>query len=148
MKKIFLFFILLGLTTVAFSYVTENPSAALSKSLAFPVSGSPAKIGSFWGDVRDGGKRSHEGLDIFARKGTPVVAVCSGIVTSVGTTSRGGKVVWLQSFGHPWSTYYAHLNEYTVHAGQVVKKGQILGTVGNTGNARTTPSHLHFGIYK
>jgi|SRR5215213_9940433 len=92
MKKIFLFFILLGLTTVAFSYVTEKPSAGLSKSLAFPVSGPPAKIGSFWGDVRDGGKRSHEGLDIFARKGTPVVAFCSGIVTSL--ERRQGVVKW------------------------------------------------------
>jgi murein DD-endopeptidase MepM/ murein hydrolase activator NlpD len=147
MKKILLVLLFISVTSVAFSYVMEKPGPALSRSLAFPVAGSRSNVGSFWGDVRDGGKRKHEGIDIFAKKGTPVVAVCSGVITSVATTPRGGKVVWLQSFTHPWSAYYAHLDQQKVRRGQIVKKGQVLGTVGNTGNARTTPSHLHFGIY-
>lgn len=147
MKKIFVTLLLAGLPFLCFSYLYEKPTPALSKSLTFPVANKRAYVGSIWGDVRDGGKRSHEGIDIFAKKGTPVVAICDGIVTSVGNTPRGGKTVWLQSFAHPWTAYYAHLNEQKVRRGQFVKKGQILGTVGNTGNARTTPPHLHFGIY-
>ena len=92
--------------------------------------------------------KEHEGIDIFAKKGTAVVAVCDGIIVSSGNTPRGGKVLWLQSFRHRWKAYYAHLDQKKVKPGQFVKKGQVLGTVGNTGNAKYTPSHLHFGIYK
>jgi murein DD-endopeptidase MepM/ murein hydrolase activator NlpD len=148
MKRLIWTILFLGLAVFAFSYVREKPTPTLSKSLTFPVSGNRSNIGSFWGDERDGGKRKHQGIDIFAKKGTPVVAVCDGIVTRTGTNRLGGKVVWLQAYTHPWSAYYAHLDEQKVKPGQLVKKGQVLGTVGNTGNAKTTPPHLHFGIYK
>jgi murein DD-endopeptidase MepM/ murein hydrolase activator NlpD len=58
----------------------------------------------------------------------------------------GGKTLWLKSANHPWTAYYAHLDRQLVREGQHVRKGQVIGTVGNTGNARHTPSHLHFGI--
>jgi murein DD-endopeptidase MepM/ murein hydrolase activator NlpD len=132
---------------ISFSFVSKPPSTKVSKSLVFPVAGKRSNIGSFWGDVRDGGKRKHKGIDIFARKGTPVVAIADGIIVEKGSTPRGGKILWLRPFGHPWAVYYAHLDQYKVKRGQIVKKGQVLGTVGNTGNARYTPSHLHFGIY-
>ena len=148
MKKLFWTFLILGIATFLFFYVREKPNPSLSRSLAYPVSGSSSNVGSFWGDERDGGIRKHEGIDIFAKKGTPVLAVCDGIVTRTGTNRLGGKVVWLQAYTHPWSAYYAHLDKQTVSPGQLVKKGQVLGTVGNTGNAKTTPPHLHFGIYK
>jgi murein DD-endopeptidase MepM/ murein hydrolase activator NlpD len=115
--------------------------------LVFPVSGKKSSIGSFWGAARDGGKRKHEGIDIFAKKGTPVVAVTDGIVSAVTNGGIGGKTVWLRSFDYSWTAYYAHLDQQKVKRGQFVKKGEVLGTVGNTGNARTTPAHLHFGIY-
>lgn len=135
----------------SFSTVNKKPvpaAAKLSKKLIFPVSGKKSNIGSFWGDERDGGARSHEGIDIFARKGTPVVAVCNGVIASRHNGGIGGKTISLQAADYPWAAYYAHLDKQMVREGQYVKKGQVLGTVGNTGNARYTPSHLHFGIYK
>jgi len=125
--------------------VETNPAVPLAE--VFPVAGKRSTIGSFWGALREGGKRKHEGIDIFARKGTPVVAVSDGIVVEAGKTSRGGKTIWLRSYSDDFFYYYAHLDQHLVVRGQSVKKGQQLGTVGNTGNAKLTPPHLHFGIY-
>ncbi|RXG24430.1 peptidoglycan DD-metalloendopeptidase family protein [Leeuwenhoekiella aequorea] len=114
----------------------------------FPVAGASANaIQSFWGATRDGGKRSHEGVDIFAARGTPVVASVPGFVGRTGNRGLGGKQVWLRErmFGN--SLYYAHLDSIIARNGQRVEVGDTLGLVGNTGNARTTAPHLHFGIY-
>ena len=148
MKKYF-HLALPALALISFSFrPLPSPSpSVLSKMLAFPVAGFSSKIGSFWGASRDGGVRSHKGIDIFARKGTPVVAIADGVIVDKGNTGLGGKVVWLKTDGQPLRAYYAHLDTWKVKKGQRVKKGQVLGTVGNTGNAKTTPSHLHFGIY-
>jgi SH3-like domain-containing protein len=122
---------------------------SMTPVLINPVSGaSNRSIGSFYGDSRDGGKRLHEGIDIFAPKGTPVVAPAAGIITRVGASTLGGKVVWMQDGKRGHSYYFAHLDEQLVKTGTRVKQGDTLGLVGNTGNARTTPSHLHFGIYQ
>jgi peptidoglycan LD-endopeptidase LytH len=122
-------------------------SVSVGPSLGFPVSGNKAKPGSFWGASRDGGKRRHEGVDIFAPKFTPVVAGADGVVTGVKQTPIGGKVVWLRLLDKNVTLYYAHLHKQLVTEGQRVKKGETLGVVGNTGNAKYTPSHLHFGVY-
>lgn len=122
-------------------------SVSVGPSLGFPVSGKKASVGSTWGDRRDGGKRNHEGIDIFAPKGTPAVAAADGYITGVREGGIGGKVVWLRPEGKPYALYYAHLDQQQVQEGQRVKKGDVVGLVGNTGNARTTPPHLHFGIY-
>ncbi|MBO9658065.1 MAG: M23 family metallopeptidase [Chitinophagaceae bacterium] len=117
-------------------------------SLAFPVR--PAdnpKVSSFWGAARDAGARSHEGIDIFAKFRTPVVASADGTVTRVNENNLGGKVVFMRPEGKDFSLYYAHLDTQLVRSGQTVKAGEALGLMGNTGNARTTPPHLHFGIY-
>ena len=116
-------------------------------SLQFPVAGKKARVGSVWGDSRDGGKRSHEGIDIFAAKRTPVVAAADGYITRVNNGGLGGKTVSMRPRGSSFSLYYAHLDEQWVSPGQQVAAGDTLGLVGNTGNARTTPPHLHFGIY-
>jgi murein DD-endopeptidase MepM/ murein hydrolase activator NlpD len=114
----------------------------------FPVSGRTDRaVGSFWGAARDGGARRHEGVDIFAPRGTPAVAAGPGIITRVQETAIGGRVVWLAETGTGRHLYYAHLDRQLVQAGQVVQAGDTLGLVGNTGNARTTVPHLHFGIY-
>lgn len=114
-----------------------------------PVKGASNKsIGSFYGDPRDGGKRKHEGIDIFAPKGTPVVAPTAGIVTRVGQSTLGGKTVWMNDTRRGHSYYFAHLDSQYVKEGMRVKQGDELGTVGNTGNAQYTPSHLHFGVYQ
>ncbi len=150
MKNLSFFVVLTAFALISFSFKDKTPAtkkSKASKALAFPVAGKKSKIGGFWGDYRNGG-RSHKGIDIFAKKGTPVVAISDGVVVDRGQGGRGGKVLWLQSTDHPWRAYYAHLDKQLVKDGQYVRKGQVIGTVGKTGNAATTPSHLHFGIYK
>lgn len=120
----------------------------LEAQLAFPVDGKDSRaILSGWGADRDAGRRSHEGVDIFAARGTPVLATSDGVVRRVGVTPIGGKVVWLSDAARNASIYFAHLDSQTVRSGQRVRLGDVLGFVGNTGNARTTNPHLHFGIY-
>lgn len=115
----------------------------------FPVAGATnAAIQSLWGAQRDGGRRSHEGVDIFAPRGTPVVAATNGWVSSTGNKGLGGKQVWVRDQDRRQSLYYAHLDSIIARPGMRVQAGDTLGLVGNTGNARTTPPHLHFGIYK
>ena len=114
-------------------------------SLAFPVPN--GRIQSIWGDPRDAGARKHEGVDIFAPKYTPVLAAAEGRVSRVNENQLGGNVVWLNVANKDYTLYYAHLEKQLVTDGQHVKPGDTVGLVGNTGNARTTPPHLHFGIY-
>ena len=117
-------------------------------ALMFPVSGrSAAAVKSFFLDPRDNDTRDHHGIDIFAPRNTPVVAAAGGVVTNVGTTPLGGKVVWIWDSRRNQSHYYAHLEQQAVSAGAIVRAGDVVGYVGNSGNARTTPPHLHFGIY-
>lgn len=138
---------ILRLQPPLYSMGSYTLSMATGPSLDFPVSGNKATIGSFWGDARDGGKRHHEGLDIFAPKGAPVVAAADGYVTGVKEGGLGGKQVWMKPDDKSIFLYYAHLDKQLVQEGQAVKKGDVLGLIGNTGNARNTPSHLHFGVY-
>ncbi len=118
-------------------------------TLAFPIPGKTSRnISSVWGDPRDAGARRHEGIDIFAPRGTPVIASVDGVVSRVDETPRGGKVVWLSDRSRGQNLYYAHLDQQLVGAGQRVAVGDTLGLVGNTGNAKGTAPHLHFGIYR
>jgi murein DD-endopeptidase MepM/ murein hydrolase activator NlpD len=117
-------------------------------SLSFPVLGKDGRaVTSGFGAERDGGRRAHHGIDILAPRGTPVLSASDGIVTTVGVTDVGGKVVWVWDPRRELSLYYAHLDSQGVSPGTSVRAGDTLGTVGNTGNARTTVPHLHFGIY-
>ncbi len=116
---------------------------------AFPVEGRDTRaVRSRFGVPRDGGRRSHHGVDIFAPRGTPVLAVLDGRVTRVGETTIGGLVVWLSDGRRSQAVYYAHLDSQTVREGDRVRRGDTVGFVGNSGNARTTVPHLHFGIYR
>jgi len=121
---------------------------AILPAYQFPVSGGEnVDIGSYWGDIRDGGSRDHEGIDIFADRGTPVVATTSGRIGFSGEKGLGGKQVWLRDSKRSQSIYYAHLDSIIPNLNSV-ETGDTLGFVGNTGNAKTTPPHLHFGIYR
>ncbi|RYG22078.1 MAG: M23 family metallopeptidase [Chitinophagaceae bacterium] len=123
-------------------------SLTTGPSLKFPLKDAKAnQIRSVFGDGRDGNTRKHEGIDIFAPFRTPVIAVSSGRVTAVNENNLGGKVVWFRPDGKDYTLYYAHLDEQIVSGGQLVKYGDTLGRMGNTGNAKTTAPHLHFGIY-
>lgn len=118
------------------------------QSLAIPVVGiSPAALDDNWHAPRDGGSRLHKGIDIFAKRGTPVVAVTDGIVSFIGDQPKGGHCVWL-STDEGVSFYYAHLDRWApgLYEGMEVRRGEVLGYVGDTGNARGTFPHLHFGI--
>jgi murein DD-endopeptidase MepM/ murein hydrolase activator NlpD len=118
-------------------------------TFAFPVAGVTDKsIQSFWGAPRSNGNRLHEGLDIFAAKSTPVLAVTEGFISYTGERGLGGKQVWLRNGIFGKSFYYAHLDSIKVSSATRVKTGDTLGFIGNTGNARFTAPHLHFGIYE
>ena len=116
-------------------------------ALRMPVAGvRVAHVANTWGAARDGG-RFHEGQDIFAPVGTPVYAATSGYVYRIETRDRGGRVVWVAGAGGR-RYYYAHLDDWAeIEEGMPVTTDTVLGYVGNTGNAATTPPHLHFGIY-
>ena len=117
-------------------------------SLPVPVQGVAAsRIADTWGAAR-GSDRRHEGVDIFAVRGTPVTSTSRGIVTAVRERGLGGRQVWIRGPGGE-SHYYAHLEQWApgLQAGDMVEAGTLLGTVGDTGNARGTPPHLHYGIY-
>lgn len=127
------------------SYTVEVVAGA---SLAFPLKNAKRnQIQSLFGVGRDAGTRKHEGVDIFAPFRTPVIAVGPGRVTAVNENNLGGKVVWFRPENKDYTLYYAHLDEQTVVPGQSVVYGDTLGRMGNTGNAKTTAPHLHFGIY-
>jgi peptidoglycan LD-endopeptidase LytH len=117
-------------------------------SLDFPIAATARpRISSFWGDARDAGARSHEGVDIFSAFRTPLLAAAQGQVTSVTENRLGGKVIFLRPKGKDFVLYYAHLDSQLVQQGQHVQVGDTIGLMGNTGNARNTAFHLHFGIY-
>ena len=125
------------------SLALEPPPAALPN----PVGPhSTARIVDSWGNPRTGGRR-HEGIDIFAPKNTPVRSTTRGIVTRIGTNRLGGQTVWILGPGLE-RHYYAHLNRYAAfREGDRVAAGDVIGYVGDTGNARGGPAHLHYGIY-
>ena len=99
-----------------------------------------------WGAARSQG-RSHEGIDIFAERGTPIQATTQGIVSKVGEDALGGRVVMIIGSGGA-RHYYAHLEEYAdISPNDWVNTGDIIGYVGDSGNAKGTPTHVHYGIY-
>lgn len=118
-------------------------------TVAFPVAGADASaIRSPYGEPRDGGARSHDGVDIFAPRGTPVVSVADAIVDAVQNTGAGGRVIWARDVDGGLLYYYAHLDEQLVAKGTRVAAGDTIGRVGNSGNAGAASPHLHFGIYR
>ncbi len=106
-----------------------------------------ASFGDDWHACRDDCSRRHKGNDIFAAEGTPEVAVESGVIAQVDDTddSNGGLSLWLLGDSGV-AYYYAHNSANLVVEGQRVARGQVIGRVGRTGNARTTPPHIHFQI--
>ncbi len=129
-------------------FVVTLSTDAAPAHLVMPVDALNARrLTDTWRAPRPGGRR-HEGIDIFAPKGTPVVSTTRGIVVRVGTNRLGGQVVTVLGPGLE-SHYYAHLDRFgSFSVGDIVQPGDVLGYVGNTGNARGTPSHLHYGIYQ
>ena len=118
--------------------------------LAVPVAGVKAEqlIDTFT-QARAGGARVHDAIDIMAAEGTPVLAAAPGKVEKLFNSEGGGGVtVYVRSPDERWSYYYAHLQGYApgLSEGQQVRRGQLLGRVGYTGNANPQGPHLHFAI--
>ena len=105
------------------------------------------QVADTWGAARGVGRR-HEGQDIFAPRGTPILSATNGYVYKIGENNLGGQTVSvIGSGGRVY--YYAHLDSYApgLEVGDRVSKRTVLGFVGTTGNAQGTPPHLHFGVY-
>lgn len=130
------------------SQVQKLKNMQLKPSLPIPVQHIKAKqLRDTWAASRSHG-RLHEGIDIMAPRGTKVMSATEGLIADLRNNNLGGKVIWIMGPGGSWH-YYAHLDEHKrgLAVGDYVKKGELIGYVGNTGNARHTAPHLHYGIY-
>lgn len=152
---------LLALAGIALaSWARHQPFATAPRAIAelrampppaampVPVQGvRAARVADTFGAPR-GRDRKHQGLDIFAPRGTPVLSATPGVVLSVRDQGLGGRQVWVLGPAHE-RHYYAHLDDWApgLRAGERVRVGTQLGIVGDTGNARGTPPHLHYGVY-
>ena len=126
----------------------EPPPARPPADNVFPVAlPHEVSFGDSWHACRDGCQRRHKGTDIMAPEGAPLVAVESGVVAKVRDADEGlgGRTVWLRGDSGV-AYYYAHNSANLVTEGQRVARGQPIARVGRTGNARTTPPHVHFQI--
>jgi murein DD-endopeptidase MepM/ murein hydrolase activator NlpD len=133
-------------TTVRLAAPPRMQPPLHQRGYVFPVLSQFIVVDTF-GAARDG-VSWHHGDDLFAPKGTPVLAVSDGVVFSVGEQRLGGRRLWLRDHsGNEF--YYAHLNAYSRLArnGEEVGVGDVVGYVGNSGDAERTPSHLHFEIH-
>ncbi|MFC4455557.1 M23 family metallopeptidase [Deinococcus sonorensis] len=126
-----------------YSRLLSAPPPAVS-SLPLPLPG--VRFADTWGGARSEG-RTHEGVDIFAPRGTPILSTTEGVVSRVGENRLGGRTVTVTGPGG-YHHYYAHLERYpALKAGDWVAAGTVVGYVGDSGNARGTPTHLHYGVY-
>lgn len=134
-----------GGTTTTSPPATTPPPPPSSGGGSCPVAGA-VYFSDTWGDARSGG-RSHQGVDMMAARGTPVAAIFSGKITSLKSSSLGGKTIWMSAGGDTY--YYAHLDTHApgLAVGQSVSSGEIIGTVGSTGNASDLYPHLHFEFH-
>ena len=123
---------------------TKSPD----ETLAMPVQDvTRRQVTNTWHAPR-GTDRRHEGQDIFAPRGTPILSATDGYIIRIGENSLGGQTVSVMGAGGR-VYYYAHLDSYAprIEEGDYVTPRTVLGYVGTTGNAAGTPPHLHFGVY-
>ena len=124
-------------------------SGLRSRGLLIPVDGIPAgALASSFHDSRGG--REHEAIDILAPRGTPVLAVEDGKVAKLFTSDAGGLTIYQFDPAEIFVYYYAHLDSYApdLKEGAPLRRGQVIGHVGTTGNAPKNTPHLHFAISK
>ena len=123
---------------------------AANDELRVPVAGVPrSAIRDSWGEAREGGARGHHGTDIMARAGTPVIAAADGWIEKLFDSERGGLTIYQFEPSGRWCYYYAHLQRYAdgLAEKQVIKRGDVIGYVGSTGNASADAPHLHFEVH-
>lgn len=122
-----------------------------TRGLLVPVQGiGRQQLQDTFGDPRGGGARTHGALDIMAPRGTPVLAVEDGKIQKLFTSDQGGLTIYQFDPSETYAYYYAHLDRYAkgLHEGETVRKGQVIGYVGSTGNANPEGPHLHFAIFR
>jgi peptidoglycan LD-endopeptidase LytH len=136
--------------TASGSAPAGQPTAAVHPGdLVIPVSGvQAAALTETWGDARGDGTRSHHAIDIMAPRGTPVVAAAAGTVEKIFESANGGHTVYVRRTDPAWIDYYAHLDGYApgLTEGMKIGQGQLIGTVGSTGDASPEAPHLHYEI--
>lgn len=123
--------------------------AAVPLHLAMPIAGmDPATLKDSFQDQHNG--HTHEALDIPAPRGTPVTAAIEGTVAKLFTSKQGGLTVYQYDDSQQYCVYYAHLERYAkgLKEGMLLRKGDVLGYVGTTGNAEGTEPHLHFTVFQ
>jgi len=126
------------------------PAIPRDGALVIPVSGIRAdQLVDTFSQARDGGVRPHDAIDIMAPEGTPVIAAAPGRVEKLFFSNTGGNTVYVRTGDGRWIDYYAHMQSYApgLAEGQTVREGQVIGTVGATGNADPATPHLHFAIF-
>jgi peptidoglycan LD-endopeptidase LytH len=126
----------------------EAPDISRGPRLAMPIAGLDVKtLKSNFSETRGG--HQHEALDIMSPRGTPVLAVAEGKVAKLFTSKRGGLTVYQFDNSETWCYYYAHLDGYApgVIQGTLLRKGDVLGYVGSTGDASYNAPHLHFAVF-
>jgi murein DD-endopeptidase MepM/ murein hydrolase activator NlpD len=127
--------------------VEAGRQALAARSLEFPVKGYESALRDTFDEPR--GKVPHEALDIMAPRGTPVVAVDDGKIAKLFRSKPGGLTIYQFDPGGKLAYYYAHLDRYApgLDEGDAVRRGQVIGYVGSSGNARSDAPHLHFTVY-
>ncbi len=151
----------IAVLAICVTNASAAPAAAAEPSppIVFPVAG-PNTFTDTWGAARAGG-RTHEGTDIMADKMTPVVAVSSGTVGWMHNTQGGNCCAMALQHDDGWESWYIHLNNDTpgtddgqgwgfapgIESGVRVTAGQLIGWVGDSGNAESTSPHLHFELH-
>ena len=127
-----------------------NPTELKNRDLLIPVDGVTAdQLTPQFSETR-GGSRRHEALDILAPRHTPVRAVDDGTIARLFLSKAGGITVYQFDPSQTYAYYYAHLDRYAdgLQERQRVRKGDILGYVGTSGNAPKNTPHLHFAIFR
>ncbi len=123
--------------------------AAITAALLIPVAGvKVTELHDTFGDPRVG--HAHEAIDIMAPRGTPVLAVDDGRVVKLFKSVPGGLTIYQFDRSEKYAYYYAHLDHYaeSLREGGEIKRGDVIGYVGSTGNAIATAPHLHFAMFK
>lgn len=129
----------------------RHQMAIAPSGLAIPVAGKSTRdLFDTFRASRGGGRRVHNAIDIMAARGTPVLAAAAGTVEKMHFSRNGGITAYVRSDDGQWVHYYAHLDAYApgLREGQRVAQGDLIGTVGFTGNASPAGPHLHFAVYR
>jgi murein DD-endopeptidase MepM/ murein hydrolase activator NlpD len=121
------------------------------RPLTMPVEGiDPSTIHDSFDEMRGGSTRRHDALDILAPRGSNIIAADDGTVIKLFTSAAGGLTVYQFDPDQRYCYYYAHLDAYAMglHEGQMLKRGDLIGYVGTTGNAPKDTPHLHFAVIR